>query len=271
MRTRFVSALLALALPICAQDPSAEAENNFYKAFYLEKGARDFSGAMELYAKFLAAAPDHKLAKTAAQQQFGLLNKTGRTKERDAFREKYAALLGGADAPRERPARGEDEGDADAPRGRDEGDAPRGRGQGGFGGRGQGFDPAARTAELEKELAKAKEDGDEEQAARLTRQLERMKQFAERGARGQGGPGQAGRGGFGRSTKPLAEMNEEELGQFKSRLERMSGMIDRMKENLGEEQAKALQTNMDSLQKALDGGKLEDAQKAYDKIRESMP
>ena len=110
MKTRFVSALLALALPLCAQDVSTAADSTFYKAFYLEKGARDFAGAMELYSKFLAAAPDNKLAKVAARQQFSLLNKTGKTKERDAFREKYSALLGAAADRPDRPDRGSDGG-----------------------------------------------------------------------------------------------------------------------------------------------------------------
>jgi len=98
MKTRIVTALFALALPLCAQAPSAEAENMFYKAFYLEKGARDYSGAMDLYTKFLTAAPDHKLAPTAARMQFDLLNRTGRTKERDEFQLKYKDLLAAAPA-----------------------------------------------------------------------------------------------------------------------------------------------------------------------------
>ena len=53
MKTRLFAAVLALALPLCAQDASAETEAVFYKAFYLEKGARDFAGAMNLYSKFL--------------------------------------------------------------------------------------------------------------------------------------------------------------------------------------------------------------------------
>src|SRR5262245_53577269 len=71
MQLRLAAALLTLALPVLAQNPAAtEAENVFFKAFYLEKGERDLPGAMALYEKFLAMAPDHPKAKVAAQQQF---------------------------------------------------------------------------------------------------------------------------------------------------------------------------------------------------------
>lgn len=273
MKTRIVSALLALALPLCAQDNSADTENTFYKAFYLEKGARDFAGAMDLYSKFLAAAPDHKLAKTAARQQFGLLNKTGKTKDRDAFREKYADLLGGAAATGRAVAD-----DAPARPGRGEGAEGRGRGEGGEGrgARGEGgADMAARIKDTEAELAKAKEAGDEEQVANLTRRLERMKEMAAGGGRGRGAGGEGRQGGRARGgmfgSKKLAEMSADELKEFKAGLDRMSGMIDRMRERLDEDQAKALETNLSDLQKALEGDKLDEAQKALDKMRESFP
>ncbi|CAN0512754.1 unnamed protein product, partial [Discosporangium mesarthrocarpum] len=127
MKFRFASALLALALPICAQDAdSSQFEGVFYKAYYLEKGQRDFAGAMALYESFLEKAPKHKLAKEAAKQQFRLLDRTGKTEARDAFKAKYKDLLGNiANAP-SRPERGEGD------RG--------GRGEGGRGERGQGGD-----------------------------------------------------------------------------------------------------------------------------------
>ena len=87
MKIRIASLLFALALPLAAQEPvAAETEAMFYKAFYLEKGQRDFAGAMTLYEQFLAKAPEHKLAAEAAKQQFNLLSATGKTKERDAFK-----------------------------------------------------------------------------------------------------------------------------------------------------------------------------------------
>lgn len=267
MKTTITAALFALALPLCAQTPvSAETEALFYKAYYLEKGARDYAQASELYNQFLLKAPDHKLASEAATQQFALFDRLGKTKERDAFREKYAKLLANAQPARgDRPAAG----DGDAAEG---GRGQRGqRGQDGQGGPGAGgrMDPAARLADLEKQLAKAKEEGDDAAVERLTAQIERTKQMAERGAGGQGQRGQ--RGGMNMFSKPLAEMNDQEMTQFKEGMERMSGFMDRMKQNMTEEQAKKLDDNMAALKKALDAGKTEDAQKALDALRESMP
>jgi hypothetical protein len=254
MKTAFASVLFALALPLAAQDPAAQAETTFYKAFYLEKGPRDFASAMALYEQFLAAAPDHKLASEAARQQFGLLDRTGKTKERDAFKAKYAKLLGNvaATGAAERPA--------DAPPAAEaEGRPARGDGQQRPG--------AQRLAELEKQLAKAKEEGDAEETKRLEGQLERMRQMANRG---EGQQGRGARGGmFG--GKKLTEMTADELKQFKDGLAAMEERMGRMREMLSEEQAKGLDTNLATLKKGLDENKLEDAQKALDGIRESMP
>lgn len=272
MKIRFASALLALALPLCAQEPAAQAENLFYKAFYLERGPRDFAGAMALYEQFLAAAPDHKLATEAAKQQFALLDRTGKTKERDAFKEKYGKLLGNvvavgaADAPAgDRPGRGA--GAGDAPRG----ERPA-RGEGGAGGRPDPEAQAARIAELEKQLAKAKAEGNEDEAKRLATQIERMKAGPGRGAGGPGG-GAGGRGtGGAMFTKKLTEMTAEELTQFKDAgLTMMTGQLERRRETLTEEQVKKAETSLEALKKSLADNKLEDAQKALDALREALP
>ena len=133
MNFRIASTLLALALPLCAQEQSpSQVEATFYKAYYLEKGQRDFAGAMALYEEFLTKAPEHALAKEAATLQFKLLDRTGKTKERDAFKAKYEKLLGNiADAPT-RPAAGGEGGE----RG-ERGERPQ-RGQGGQAGPGGG-------------------------------------------------------------------------------------------------------------------------------------
>ncbi|MEO6593781.1 MAG: hypothetical protein ABIP94_03415 [Planctomycetota bacterium] len=272
MKIRFAAALLALALPLTAQAPaSAEAEGIFYKAFWLEKGERDLIGAMALYEQFLAKAPEHKLAKEAAKQQFGLLSSTGKTKERDAFKVKYEKLLGNVasvGAGGDRPARAE--GDA-PPAGGERGQ--RGEGAGRAGGAAR-MDPAARMAELEKQLAKAKEEGDDEATKRVEQQIERAKRMAEGGGRGQGGqPGQGRRGGMGAlfGTKKLSEMTAEELKAFKDGLAGAETMLEGAKGRMGEEDAKKLDANVSSLKKGLDANKLDDAQKALDAIRESMP
>ena len=140
MKIRIASTLLPLALPLVAQEPAAaQVEAMFYKAYYLEKGPRQFEEASVLYEKFLTAAPEHKLAAEAAKQQFRLLDRTGKTKERDAFKTKYSKLLGDISATPARPAPGEgNAGDRPERGARPEGgERPEGggRGQRGAGGR----------------------------------------------------------------------------------------------------------------------------------------
>jgi len=261
MKIRIASLLLALALPLTAQDAgnSADLDGMFYKAFYLEKGQRDFAGAMALYEQFLTKAPEHKFAAEAAKQQFRLLDATGKTKERDAFKAKYQKLLGAvaaASAPtpaaQERPARGGEGGERPA---RGEGGRP---------------DMAARMAEVEKQLAAAKEAGNADEVKRLEQQIERMKSM---GNRGQGGPGGAGgRGGRGGLTgalmggKPVAEMSDEEIGQLKSGIEQSSQMIERQRER-SPETADKMEKGVADLKKALDAGDKAAAQKALDGLK----
>lgn len=253
MKIRFASALLALALPILAQDPVAtDAEVLFYKAYYLEKGPKDHAAAMELYQKFLDKAPEHKLATEAAKQQYRLLDQTGKAKERDAFKAKYEKLLGNIQP---------------APAG---GDAARGGGARGEGGGRP--DMQARIAELEKQLEKAKADGNAEEVKRLEQQLERARQG---GGRGQGGPGGAGgRGGVMgllRSDKALKDMSTEEIGQIKEGLAGASTMVDRIRDMGNDEMADKLEGGIAALQKALDGNDMEAAQKAVDELKKVMP
>ncbi|MBL8738461.1 MAG: hypothetical protein JNL12_18670 [Planctomycetes bacterium] len=254
MKIRFASALLALALPVLAQDPTAtDAEVLFYKAYYLEKGPKDHAAAMELYQKFLDKAPEHKLAAEAAKQQYRLLDQTGKSKERDAFKAKYEKLLGNIQP---------------APAG---GDVARGGGARGEGARGEGGgrpDMQARIAELEKQLEKAKADGNAEEVKRLEQALERARQ----GGRGQGGPG--GRGGVMRllgSDKALKDMSAEEIGQIKEGLAGASSMVDRIRDMGNEEMADKLEGGIAALQKALDGNDMEAAQKAVDELKKVMP
>lgn len=254
MKIRFAAALFALALPLCAQDPAA-AEALFYKAYWLQNGERNYAEAMTLYDKFLQQAPEHALVSRAAQFQFELLTRAGKTEEAKAFAAKYEKVLGKVSVP----AAGAG---TTAGEGRGEG---RGRG-------GEGGDAQARLADLKKQLEAAKSSGDEEQAARLERQIRRLEQGGgEAGAGGPGGQGGRGmRGGGMFGSKKLTEMSTEELDQFKEGMERMSGMVERMRE-ANPDGAKTMEENLASMKKALDENKLEDAQKALDKIRESMP
>ena len=239
MMTRFTAALLALALPLCAQDPAA-AESLFHKAYWLQNGERNFPEAMTLYEKFLQQAPDHPLVGRAAQFQFELLTRAGKTEDATAFAKKYEKVLGKVAAPAPTAA-GEARGE-----GRGEG---RTRGEG-------GGDMAARLAEAKKQLEEAKASGDQAAVERLERQIRRMEQAgSEGGAGGAGGRGQRG-SMFG--SKKLTEMNADELEQFKGGLERMSGMVEMMKER-NPDGAKAIEENVAALKTALEADKLEDA------------
>ncbi len=259
MKTRFAAALLALALPLCAQDSDpAAAEALFYKAYWLQNGERNFAEAMTLYTKFLAAAPEHALVSRAAQFQFELLTRAGKTADAEAFAKKYEKVLGKAAIPA--PATS----------------APAGEGRGEGRGRPQGAeDMQARLADLKKQLEAAKQEGDEQAIQRLERQIRRMEQMGEGGGaagpRGQAGPGGPGgrRGGMF-PTKKLTEMSEEELGQFKDGMERMSGMIEMMRER-NPDMADQLESSYNEVKKHLEAGKLEDAQQVLDKVREMMP
>jgi hypothetical protein len=249
MKIRFASALLALALPLMAQDPvTSDVEVLFYKAFYLEKGPKDHAAAMELYQKFLDKAPEHKLASEAAKQQFRLLDATGKTKERDAFKAKYEKLIGNLQAAA--PAEGARGG--------------AGRGEGGA-----RPDMAARVAELEKQLEKAKADGNAEEVKKLEQQIERAKQ----GGRGQGGPGGARGGVMGmlRGDKKLKDMSAEEITQIKDGLGGATQMIDRIRDMGNEELADKMEAGIGSLKKALDGNDMDAAQKALDELKAAMP
>ena len=214
MKIRIASTLLALALPLVAQEPASQVEAVFYKAYYLEKGQRDFAGAMSLYTQFLEKAPKHALAKEAAKQQFRLLDRTGKTKERDAFQAKYKDLVGDLAAGSTRPARPNREQGSDRP-GRGEG-----AGRGGFGGRGGGMRGVMNLM---------------------------------------------------RGDAKVSEMSKEQVEELKEGLGAADGMIDRMREMMGDEIADKLTKASSDLKKALEAGKMEDADKALNALKESFP
>ncbi len=266
MKIRFATALFALALPVMAQDAaSLPAESLFYKAYWLEKGERNPAEAMVLYEQFLQQAPDHRLAKQAATFEFDLLTRAGKTKEAEVFAKKYQKLLGDVAVGAPAKADGAGRGGEGRERGGDRG-----------GERGAGGDMQARMAELKKQIEDAKAAGETEKVAQLEQRLKRMEQMGQgggAGGRGQGGPG--GRGGFRNNplfgTQKLADLSADELAQFKEGLANMEPMLERMKQRLSEEQVKSVEESMKALKTALDGNKIEDAQKAIDKLRENMP
>ena len=215
MKIRIASTLLALALPLVAQDaPASQVEAVFYKAYYLEKGQRDFAGAMTLYQEFLEKAPTHKLAAEAAKQQFRLLDRTGKTKERDAFQAKYKDLIGTMVAGGTRPTRPE------------RGDRP----EGGRGERGDrmremmGDEIADKLTKASDDLKKALDAGKMEDADKA---LEALKEAFPMG-RGRGGRGgdqggrRRGRGGEegGRGRVDVARAHVSDRGRARSGLGR---------------------------------------------------
>lgn len=74
----------------------------------------------------------------------------------------------------------------------------------------------------------------------------------------------------GGQRKKFAEMTPEELQAAKERIDGMSSMMDRMRDSLGEEAAKEMETNVAALRKALDANDLPTAQSFQDKISSAM-
>lgn len=241
--------------PIKAEQPAAnEAENVLFRAFWLDRNERRFAEAVELYKSFLEKAPNHRYAGRAANYALQLLNRNGKPEEADAFKTKYAAILKTADikgpedaAPAERPGAG-------GPPAGNRGNRPN-------------------VDELRKQLEKAKADGNAEEAKKLEEQIKAIEERrAGRGAGGVGGGQGRGRGGMGAMQKPVAEMNDEEIGQLQTFADRMSGMMaERMRQNGQGEQADKLEAEAKKMVEALKAGKKEDAEKARQELMKLMP
>jgi HlyD family secretion protein len=77
-------------------------------------------------------------------------------------------------------------------------------------------------------------------------------------------------GGGAGARKKFADMTAEELEQAKSRLEGMPAMVDRFREQLGEEGAKDMEATIDLLRKALAANDLAAAQAQQDKLSTAM-
>ncbi|MHC4919341.1 MAG: hypothetical protein ACYTKC_07070 [Planctomycetota bacterium] len=227
MSTRYVSCslALALALPLAAQERVVEANakaqqvaNIFYRAFYLEKGEQRHQEAIDLYKKFLGAAPNNRYSGKAADSLVKLLNRVGKVEEAQKARQQYREVL--AKLPPEQRGR-DDRGGRGGQRGRGDRGGQRGRGDRG-------------------------------------------------GQRGRGGFG-GRRGGFGGARTPIPEMTEEELDRFVDQTNRMAEfMIARMEDRGQEEEAKKLEKQIDNVIKLIDDGKKQEAQKAYEALRETM-
>ena len=110
-----LSLAMALAMPLAAQGGAVEASkqnlaNTFYRAFYLDKGEQRHQEAIELYQKFLNAAPSHRYSGRAADNMIRLLNRVGKVEEAQAARTKYASVLKSVQGDRPPVARGEGRG-----------------------------------------------------------------------------------------------------------------------------------------------------------------
>lgn len=258
------------ALPVSAQDPASgaksttqdqgvaadQAENMFLKAFYLERGpGRRSAEAIELYKKFLDTAPSSKYAGEAARNTINLLNRGGaKTEDVDAFKTKYAAIVKNLDLSQ--PA------DAGAEPGQ------RGRGQGGQGGQGQ---RGPSVDEIKAQLEKAKADKNEAEITRLTAELKAAEERQARRGQGGGQGGAGGRRGMGAMTKPITEMNEEELGQFEQMSQFFDRRITQMRDNGQAENADKAQAAYKKMKDALTAGKKEEAEAARLELTKLLP
>ena len=238
----------------------------FYKAFYLQNGAKKFSRAIELYKKFLAEAPKSKFAPIAARNTLNLLYRTNQIDQANEFREGHKGLLARAvkkQANTDRPG---------GNRGRNR----RSR-QGGRVNRGNPRNAAAQLQRLEKRLValqkqieEARKNDDmstvEKLEGRLANLKKALKRIQEGGQRGDNPPGNRGRGRR-RMMKPLTEMSKDELKQY---VDRMGSMIDRVSERMVErgmeDRAAKIKTNFKKLKALIDAGKLEEAQKAMQSL-----
>ena len=256
----------ALTRQAPAQGQSTEAESLFYKAFFLDRHASQRDAAVALYTQFLEKAPSHSYAKIAAQNAHILLMRDGKAEEASSFKTKYAALIN-ADADRNVA------GDARPERAAGERGQRGERGEGGMRQRGEGQPGRGRVNmdELQAELAKAKEAGDEAKVKELE---ERIKQIEERRAAG-GRGGQGGRGGmagFQLLQRKVTDLNEEEVGQLSTFLDGFAPrMIERMRDGGQDEQATKLEKSVAAFKKALAEGNKEEAEKLRTEITASMP
>jgi len=271
--------------------PDGPNDHLFYKAFYLERGARRLDQAVAAYREFLAKAKDSQYAPRAARYLVNTLNRLGKTEEARKVGEQFADLIARAPAARR--------GGFGGPEGRRGGfGGPEGR-RGGFGGARGGFgnrggarggdvDVAQLKQRLERlkvNLATAKDSGNEERVKGLERAIanverqiadagsggarggEARRGDAERRGGGQGrrGGGQGRRGRF--NMRPPSEMTAEQRDQW---IEMMDRMVDRIADRVDEDRADALIKGFDKIKKLIKDKKLKEADKAVEEWRQLL-
>jgi len=233
----------------------------FYKAFYLETGARKFDEAIKVYHSYLAAAPKGHFSPRSAYSLRQLLNRVGREDEANEVGEKFKDVI--ALRPRgRRSAGGRGSMGGQGRRGNNQGDRP---------------DYTAELAKLTKDLEAttkslegAMANNDQTQIQNLQKKMDKLasqiknvQRRMERGNR-QGGNRQGGRRGFG---TPLADMSKEELDTM---LERTESMIERFGQMLEPEAAADMEKKFGEFKKLIKAGKIEEAQKMRTEMFQGM-
>lgn len=245
--------LLALAAPCLAQDESKEpaaTELLFYRGFYQEVGLGDPEGAITLYEEFLADAPGHKMAATAARRNYRLLVETGR--DAAEFGKRYAKWL-------ELPATGDEKAGATIVA----------RGASGR----IGSDDAVLSPDelllrkLRVKLAKAIEEGDEEAAKQVEGEILQAVRVSvlRAGKRGGGVVKDPGDEPF--VAVVLIDLPATERAAFrKVVIDRCIQWIDAHKADgtVDADKCQVLKDCVDAVTKAIDADQWADAQKAWD-------
>jgi hypothetical protein len=262
------SFILALALPLIAQDKVAPIKAgsvaSFYKAYFLDKeGAKDKKStakAIELYTAFLSQNKGHKLAGRAAANCVVLLYANGDSKKADAFGAQYGKVMADAEAS--------------------DGDAGSGM-MSMFGRRGGQQQDNPNQAQVDK-LMSMHEGAEGATKDRIGRAITRlgggrelmMARFRGGGAGGFGGRGGGGFGGRGSRggsrgfTKPnIAEMSQDEaVKAVETMVSALERQIDSMAQRGQADEADALEEKVDKIQDLVDEGKLKEAQKMIDAL-----
>jgi tetratricopeptide (TPR) repeat protein len=244
-----------------------EAANQlFYKAFYLQNGAKKFNKAIELYGKFLRESPKSQFAPIAARNTLNLLYRTNQIDQANEFRENHKGLLARAG----RKARNSGQEGRVRDRNKQGGRVRRSGNPRNAGAQLERLEK--RLVDLQKKIAEARESGDmdtveklEGRLANLKKALKRIQESGRRGNNpGNRGPGRrnAGRRNAGRRMmKPLTKMSAEEL---KEHVKLMGSMIerfsDRMVDRGMEEQAKKIRDNFKKFKALVEAGKIKEAQ-----------
>lgn len=179
MMLRTLTWIALFTLPLTAQARPAETVDHiFYRAFFLERGQRDYAGAAKLYQEFLSQAPDSRFAARAARSAYGLLARLDRQEAAEAFRKSHTKILGETEAIAEKADAVAKPSDGDAAKPPAASEPRRGRrgGRGGGGRRGGGRGGAFSIFSSDQKLTEM----DDQAIAEFRTSLERISGFTDR-------------------------------------------------------------------------------------------